>query len=329
MGFGQSVLSKTRKYGWKPDLGDVRDKTLTFNSNNLKSKVDLRDKFGEVYDQGALGSCTSNAICSAFMYDQMRQNLPPFEPSRLFLYYNERNEDNMTQIDSGSSIRKGLKSINRIGICDEKLWPYQPEYFRNTPYSMCYNDSKFQKCIRYKRITNTLGQLQACLTADKPFIFGFSVYDSFEDPTIWNPKSDEMPIPNPNKEKLLGGHAVVAVGYSNKRRAFLIRNSWGTDWGMDGYFLMPYQFITSSQCSDFWVIDSVSDDEVIVEKIITINSKKHKKKARRRRIERENSSSICSGADSENSEIKTVKVDDTQKDTQRDTSKSSKCLIVN
>lgn len=266
MGYGQSTLIvKTRAYGWRPDIPDVRDKIATL-SCSIKSKVDLREKFGEIYDQGSIGSCTSNAVCSVFVFDQTRQNLPYFDPSRLFLYYNERFVSNMTEIDSGSSIRNCIKSINKTGICDEKLWPYHVEYLKTKPYSNCYSQSKYHKCIRYKRVTNTLSQLQMCLSSDKPVIFGFSVYDSFNDLTIWNPKCDEMPIPNPLKEKLLGGHAVVAVGYSNKRKAFLVRNSWGADWGMDGYFLMPYQFVTSSQCGDFWIIDSVSDDEVIVEK---------------------------------------------------------------
>ena len=207
-----------------------------------------------------------------------KQGFPDFDPSRLFLYYNERQIQNTTQIDSGSSLRNGIKSINKTGLCTERSWPYQIDYFKNKPSSSCYKEAKFHKCLRYKRLNNDLKQLQACLSSGKPFVFGFSVYDSFEDLTIWNPKTDEMPIPNPNKEKLLGGHAVVAVGYSNRRKSFLVRNSWGTDWGMQGYFLIPYKFITSEQCKDFWVIETVSDDDVIVNDYNVLKKSKKKKK---------------------------------------------------
>ena len=193
------------------------------------------------------------------------KTFPTFDPSRLFLYYNEREIEGTVTFDSGASIRDGIKSINKQGLCEEKLWPYQIEYFTNKPNNNCYGEAKFHKGVRYKRLSKDLNCLKTCLSMGRPFIFGFAVYDSFEDPTIWDPKSDTMPIPNPNKETLLGGHAVVAVGYSNKRKAFIIRNSWGKEWGMDGYFLMPYKYMTSDACSDFWVLETVSDDEIIVE----------------------------------------------------------------
>jgi len=334
-----------RKYGWIPDIPDIRDKKLKFSDhhvNQIKSKVDLRKNFGNVYDQGSLGSCTANAICGAFVFDQKRQNFPKFDPSRLFLYYNEREKDGTVGIDSGSSIRNGIKSVNKCGLCKESYWPYQIGYFTTKPPYKCYDESKFHRGVRYKRINNDLESLRACLSLGNPIIFGFAVYDSFEDVTAWDPKSDEMPMPNPNKEKLLGGHAVVVVGYTNKRKCFLVRNSWGNEWGMSGYFLMSYKFITSELCSDFWVLETVSSDEKIVEnnklsiekdsysevvvKNIDYEKKKKKKKKKSKKknnIREENDSdSICADIQPCEQDIKTVKIEVPEKK-----EKSRKCLI--
>lgn len=323
------------KYGWKPDIPDVRDKKLKFYENHytqLKSKVDLRYMFDYVYDQGNLGSCTANAICSAFTFDQKNQELPLFDPSRMFLYYNERKMEGTTNYDSGASIRDGIKSINKIGICEEKLWPYHVDYFTSKPGSTCYKEAKFHRGIRYKRLDNTnLNDLKACLSLGQPFIFGFAVYDSFEDPTCWNPKIDEMPIPNPNKEKLLGGHAVLAVGYSNKRKCFIVRNSWGSSWGMSGYFFMPYRYITSEACSDFWVLETISDDEVILDNQefklkleksyveISKNNKRNKKKKHKKHKK-------IDKVDSDESDIETVVKVKISADKEK---LPTKCLIKN
>jgi C1A family cysteine protease len=277
-------------YGWKKDLTDVRDKRIMFKQhhyNQIRNRTDLRSKCPDVYNQGSLGSCTANAICSAFEFDNMEQGYEKFNPSRLFVYYNERKSEGTENYDSGASIRDGIKSINKKGICSELLWPYDIRYFTTKPYSKCYKEAKFHKCIRYKRLDNSnLRDLKTCLSLGLPFVFGFSVYSSFEDPTMWNPKIDEMPIPNPNKEKLLGGHAVMAVGYSDKRKCFIIRNSWGKDWGLDGYFFMPYKFITSEQCDDFWVIQRIINDEDKLEKKSFSEIVRNEKTEKKEKIEK-------------------------------------------
>lgn len=67
-----------------------------------------------------------------------------------------------------------------------------------------------------------------------------------------------MPFPKPG-EKVLGGHAVCAVGFDDAEKCLIVRNSWGTEWGQEGYFLMPYDFVTHDGCaSDFWIVQSVT-----------------------------------------------------------------------
>jgi C1A family cysteine protease len=244
-----NFYSQQMSYVWKRDDFDKDDIKVSFSRKTIKklpSKVDLRTGFGKIYNSAQLGSCTATAICESFMYDQKKQNLKTFEPSRLFLYYNEKE----------NSIRDGIKSINKLGICEETSWPYTAENFNKKPTDNCYDECKFQKCIKYRRIRNKLEQMKAAISKGYPFVFGFSVYASFESPS-WDPSTQIMPIPT-NDEKLLGGHAVVAVGYSDKKKCFLIRNSWGSEWGIDGNFLMSYDFITSDECDDFWIIETIS-----------------------------------------------------------------------
>lgn len=259
MGSVQSDTSN-KTYGWVRDLSDVRDKTITFKNKQydlIKSKIDLREDMPKVYNQGSLSGCTVSSLCNLFGY----VNVNKFDPSRLFLYYNIRNINGCESYDNGASIRNGLKCINRFGLCSEKRWPYQTQYYTTRPQQTCYLKSRYQKSIKYKRLNNTsLRDLKCSLSLDKPFIFGFSVYTSFEDPIAWNPKIDHMPIPNPYKEKLLGGQTGVAVGYSDKRKCFIVQNTLGTKWGLGGYFFMPYRFITSKQCDDFWVMEWITDN---------------------------------------------------------------------
>ncbi len=120
----------------------------------------------------------------------------------------------------------------------------------------CKEASKYQ-VTSYSRLTQTLNQLKGCLASGYPFVFGFTVYESFESPEV--AKSGVMPMPAAS-EKVLGGHAVVAAGYNDASQRFIVRNSWGSKWGQKGCFTMPYAYITESNLADdFWTIRLVED----------------------------------------------------------------------
>ena len=250
-----------KKYGWKNDSLDKRDKIyrprFTLKTNNIKS-VDLRKNCPGIYNQGELGSCTANAIAAAYEYDEIKQNEDTiFIPSRLFIYYNERNMENTVNTDSGAARRDGIKSINRYGVCSEELWPYDVKKFTEKPTDNCYNYAKKHISVKYHRLTQQLSHLKDSLEEGYPFVFGFVVYESFETEEVNN--TGKMIMPG-DKDKPLGGHAVMAVGYDDEEEVFIIRNSWGTDWGDKGYFYMPYEYITNRNlCSDFWIIEKIKD----------------------------------------------------------------------
>jgi len=209
-----------------------------------------------VYDQGQLGSCTANAIGAAIEFDQQKQGTAAFVPSRLFIYYNERVIERTVAQDSGAQIRDGMKAVATLGAPRETEWPYNIKKFAVKPSAAAYADAKQDIVTAYTRVVQSLAQFQGCLASGYPFVFGFTVYESFESDAV--AKNGVMPMPAP-REKVLGGHAVLAVGYDGKRRVFIVRNSWGSGWGAKGYFFMPYEYLLNpSLASDFWTIRSVT-----------------------------------------------------------------------
>lgn len=247
---------KIQRYGWIPDLPDQRDHLFASpyrTSAVLPSSVDLRPGCPPVYDQGQLGSCTANAIAAAIEFDRMKEDKTPiFIPSRLFIYYNERSIEGTVNSDSGAQIRDGIKTVGAQGVCPETEWPYDIAQFETPPPANCYQDALQYKAILYQRLTNDLDQMRGCLASGSPFVFGMTVYQSFESQAV--AQSGQVPMPSPD-EQTIGGHAIMAVGYDDTQQVFLVRNSWGTTWGMQGYFTLPYAYLSStSLTSDLWTI---------------------------------------------------------------------------
>jgi len=245
-----------RKYGWAPDLPDHRDHLYSAPQPvlaKLPPKKDLRSGCPSVYDQGQLGSCTANAISGAVQFEQKKQGVTVFMPSRLFVYYNERVMEATVNSDAGAQIRDGVKSVATLGVCPETEWPYDINKFTDKPTPACYTDAAKCEAVGYQRLDSSdLNQLRGCIASGFPFVFGFTVYDAFESPEV--AKTGVLNLPGP-KEKVVGGHAVMAVGYDNTAQRFTVRNSWGKDWGIKGYFTIPYTYLTTSNLADdFWTI---------------------------------------------------------------------------
>ena len=254
-------------YGWVKDTPDPRDLLFTASpvvaAKPLPKSADLRPGCPGVYDQGQVGSCTGNAIAGAFEFAQKKSMLTDFMPSRLFIYYNERAMEHTTDQDAGAQIRDGIKSVVKLGVPPESDWPYSENLSVVTekPKALAYTDALQHKVIAYHRISGrtssgALALMKSCLADGYPFVFGFTVYAYFESDKM--AKSGVLPMPKKGEE-IVGGHAVMAAGYDDKKKAVLVRNSWGTDWGIKGYFWMPYDYISSSKlASDFWTIRGVT-----------------------------------------------------------------------
>lgn len=272
----QSTASSNnvRGFGWVRDLPDLRDYRFSrpvTAPKKLPGFVDLSAKMPPpVYDQGSLGSCVMNACCKGFDVELVRKIKPPLLPSRLFGYYNARALEGTIHSDSGCTIRDGIKTMLKQGLCREKEWPYNITKFTARPSTNCYRSALDHQLLQYLSVSQTQAALCSCLAAGYPVIFGFMVYESFMSETV--AKTGNAPFPKGN-ERDYGGHAVLMVGYNNTGKAkrfngsfswpnktFLVLNSWSEDWGMRGYFTLPFDYVLDRDLADsFWSLRLVEE----------------------------------------------------------------------
>lgn len=256
-----------RWYGWRKDRLDKRDRMLKVGRPiPLPPSVDLRLEMPVVYDQGPLGSCTAQAIAAALDHLEVKQGISRMDsPSRLFIYYEERVIEETISEDSGAEIRDGIKVVSKLGVPDEILWPYNIPKFTMRPPQEAYDQAVSRLAIQYQKIESSevtspetfMNAVRTVLAQGHTIIFGFSVWSSFESSDI--AKSGIMPMPDIETEDMMGGHAVLMVGYDDATKRVLVRNSWSADWGQAGYFEMPYEFLVDpKQAADLWTIGITS-----------------------------------------------------------------------
>lgn len=252
-------------YGWQKDKLDQRDipykvarKATALQTTNNRYTATMPS----IVDQGELGSCTGNACASImnFLYlnghleVQMQPSPVPF--SRLFIYYQERVIENTVLYDAGAQIRDGVKALNKYGACSENNLPYNVKDFAKKPHPAAYIEAENFTALSYQRLDNTdIHQLVDCLIKGFPFVFGFTVHESFETDKV--AKTGIVPVPK-KTEKPLGGHCCYAIDFDAKKKGFWCINSWGSDWGKSGLFFMPQSYMTNAKlAADFWTIQQI------------------------------------------------------------------------
>lgn len=283
--------------GWMPAYPDLRDYTVDLDSLDAKyrlfgqkhtvkhmltqvgvagalkapasSAVDLRQWCSPIENQGPIGSCTAHAGVGLLEYYELRAMGKHVDASRLFLYKATRNLMKMTG-DTGAFLRTTMGAMVLFGVPPEEYWPYDVAAFDKEPTPFCYAFAQNYQAIQYVRLDvhrtakdTVLGRVKAFVAAGLPAVFGFSVYSSFEQ------AEQDGCIPYPGEgEKIVGGHAVMAVGYDNAleianksgddkqktKGALLIRNSWGKGWGDAGYGWLPYDYVEQGLAVDWWTL---------------------------------------------------------------------------
>jgi C1A family cysteine protease len=241
--------SLRRNYGYVPDAPDSRDFLYRQTGATRPQNVDLRAKMPQVWDQGQLGSCTAFALTAAIAF------IHGFVGSQLFLYYKERAIEHSVHSDAGAQIRDGVKVLAKYGLPPEDLWPYngapaeENPVFAKRPPSKVYAAAKQELVSAYHRLSSVDDYLD-CLAAGSPFVIGITVFSSFESAAV--AANGIVPMPKPSEQQL-GGHAICVVGYD--QTGFIVRNSWGADWGQHGYFHIPTAYLAAADLAgDAWVI---------------------------------------------------------------------------
>jgi len=241
-----------RDFKVKADPRDWRDRYYNFaRIESPKDRVDLRPWASPVEDQLHLGSCVGQAVVGAYELLLNKADRKKFtDLSRLFVYYNARLLDNAVDEDVGAYVRDGIKAVNKYGVCSEMSWPYLIERFAQAPSIQSYEDARRRLIKKYYRI-ETIEDTVDALNANCPVVTSMNVYDSFDD--LEYSKSHILPMPRAS-EDLIGGHAVTFVGYDLPKKLFLARNSFGKDWGDDGYFWVPFDY-AEKDFMDSWIFD--------------------------------------------------------------------------
>ncbi len=269
--------------GWLPPLPDFRDYTeenkeialmgeeLGFSPKATlaapPSNIDLRQWCSTIENQGSLGSCTAHAGIGIVEYFEKRAFGKHIEGSRLFVYKTTRNLMGVTG-DTGAWLRNTMGALALCGVAHEKYWPYVIPDFDKEPPAFIYAVADNYEAIRYfchdpvtmnRPPATVLANVKKFLSAGIPSMFGFYGFPSFNQSDV----KGGIPFPCPG-ERAQWGHAIVAVGYDDKKKiknlkcnrvttgAFLIRNSWGTNWGENGYGWLPYDYVLSKIALDFW-----------------------------------------------------------------------------
>ncbi len=220
---------------------------LSIQGTTLPEKVDLSSYFGAVRNQGALGSCAAFATTSIMeatlkIKGKKRDTLAP-----LFFYYATRQAmqesgrmAKATKRDTGSFMDLAARTAVKVGAPGEDMVPYRDgkQGLAYDPTDDEFSAAKQFQMLKTKRVSTVKG-MKSALASKHPIIIGVPLYQSFM--TKEFAKSGEMVLPQKG-EQIIGGHAMAMVGYDDAKESFIVRNSWGKDWGKGGYFYMPYEY---------------------------------------------------------------------------------------
>lgn len=230
-------------YRYRASIEDIRDFVYKPSNQSLPENVDLRPWDSLVEDQLYLGSCSGQAVSSA--YELSTKKLYPqqfVELSELFIYYNSRVLEGTVEEDSGATLRNSFKGLKQWGVCTDELWPYDITKFTVQPTPECYRNAASRKIPQYNRVI-TVSDMMDALYSGYPIVVGLEIFSSFLNLDAAN---YIMTASGYND----GYHAMTLVGYNDNY--FIVKNSYGSEWGLNGYCNMPFEY-ASQYVYEGWI----------------------------------------------------------------------------
>lgn len=230
-----------------------------FQKDQLPHRVDLRKFMTEVEEQVG-NSCVANAFVGAYEYLAKRELGQAGDVSRLFLYYNARSRHNAQHEDSGTAMYCAIESLIEHGACCEELWPNDESMIFEVPDENSYENAAYFTITEAEFVETNLDLWRHTLAEGYPIAFALNLFESFNTATE-NRGRIALPKKQENVRETHAWHAMLCVGYSDKDRMFIVRNSWGSEWGDKGYCYIPYDYVIHPEYNghDSWIIKSVSD----------------------------------------------------------------------
>ena len=243
-----------------PKLGTKKYAASKYQDSELPAKVDLRPYMTTVENQGETSSCVANAVAGAYEYLVKRyKGHDSYDVSRLFIYYNARKLQDWENLDEGSVIADAIEGLKKWGACSEETWPFDENIVLEKPAKSAYEEAKSFLVEDVKLVPMELYAWKQALAEGNPIIFGISLYESFDS----HRKKGLVPVPSKKEvsREEHGGHAMLCVGYSDADNTFIVRNSWGDEWGDRGYCYIPYDYLINEKFNDAdsWIIKQLDN----------------------------------------------------------------------
>jgi C1A family cysteine protease len=231
-----------------------KDFTAVPNVSSLPPRVDLRPGCSPVEDQGQVGSCTANAIVGAVEYKRRKQGQQD-DLSRLFVYFNARRMSGTEKEDCGARIAHAMAAFLAHGAPPESAWPYDPARVNVVPDDAAYDKATANAEVEYARLGG-IEHIKGALAREQPVVFSISL-----PVRCWDEAAKNGVIPTPTESELApvlthhGQHAMLLVGYDNDQHFLHVRNSWGTQWGDQGYCRLSFDtFQRAMAVNTAWIL---------------------------------------------------------------------------
>lgn len=270
-----SSVARSRSTEHRNNVSQATRETAT--PSLLHAKIDLRPYLSPVEDQSESNSCAANAVAGAYEYLATRASLRDGEHrvgdiSRLFIYYvgrkrdqvnwGDRNDNNKRVLDNGMTLQGAIEAVQLKGAALQASWPFELEFVNHRPPAEAFDEAMRYKVGDAMRIPLDLYWMRQSLNEGYPIIFGLKLTRAFFHP----PSDGFIPTPDPSDPQSAehGLHAMLIVGYNDRQSVFIVRNSWGSHWGVNGYCYLSYDYVVNENFNfvGMFAIQSLTDDDL-------------------------------------------------------------------